>query len=142
MAEIATEAPAARDYRELKAWLIGLAQGVLLAFMVLAVVDEKSSPLADRHMSAKERVTGIVLTEATNVIEVRFESSAEILARLPSARAVSMVPLSGPCRVYLPTGMPIGFDPSTKHADWLDADDANTVAHEFLHCLRGGWHER
>ena len=141
MAEIAVEVPA-RDFRELRALLMGMACGTWISIITWTVVDDLGRTTADRHMSAKERETGVVLTEATNVIEVRFESPAEILERMPGTLAVTVVPSSGPCRVYLPTGMPIAFDPAQKRADWLMRNDANTVAHEFLHCLRGGWHGR
>ncbi len=45
-----------------------------------------------------------------------------------------------PCRIMLQSGMQIEGYSLSARADFVDKDNADTIAHELLHCLRGRWH--
>lgn len=45
-----------------------------------------------------------------------------------------------PCTIYIPEGWRILARSRSGIAIWGDEEDADTLAHEILHCMRGAWH--
>lgn len=46
-----------------------------------------------------------------------------------------------PCKIYMPAGMKIKVHPLIKQAEWISEWEANSFAHEIIHCIRGKWHQ-
>jgi hypothetical protein len=113
--------------------------GMLIGAVALYLSD-RQPPMP--VLSAIELERKFVLTEPARPIEVRFASPEEINRVSPGARAyASYHPDSGPCTITLPIGMPIRFGQEGARAMFVMTRDADTVAHELLHCLRGKWHK-
>ncbi len=125
-------------------YLLGLVHGLVISTILFDYLSPLHQGAIVADLTPAERLAGIVRTEPTTApIIVRFLPSAAIKqANGPTTHAFTSAyrDLSGPCRVTLPTGMKIAFESSAHAAYFLDGRDADTVAHELLHCLRWNWH--
>lgn len=45
-----------------------------------------------------------------------------------------------PCRIVVPAGWRLRAYPKLGRAEWADLRNAETLAHELIHCIRGRWH--
>lgn len=128
-----------------KSYLTHLLQGALILYTATAawqLIEPRFSP-PPRLRTLAERVDGVT-QQATvpTTMELLFESTADVRADCgPSVRACTR-PLRRPCQIILPVDMPIAGFYGAQRAQFLVPDDAETVAHEILHCLVADWHDR
>ena len=92
-----------------------------------------------REISAQERDGFVQETEPMSVI-VHFIDPAMIRKRTGPLTISYATPYTNPCEIFLPTGMKIIAVPRQQHAYFARTEDDNSIAHEFLHCIRGNWH--
>lgn len=59
----------------------------------------------------------------------------------PNVAAYSQ-PYQNTCVITIPEGWMIEVKPQDKEARWLNPEHGHYLAHEILHCLRGGWHPK
>lgn len=74
--------------------------------------------------------------------EVTILSHAEFAVKRSSEYVYAFTRMAeNPCHIYLEEGKLIDFNPSDQgSARWDDQMDADTSAHELLHCIDGQWH--
>jgi hypothetical protein len=92
-------------------------------------------------LTPKERQAHIVYTERTEPITIEFHTPAQINSEEPGAVAYARKGSRNGCRIVLPTGVPIAFDPGGAGVALMEPEDMEVVIHELLHCLRMGWHD-
>ena len=46
-----------------------------------------------------------------------------------------------PCIVYFPAEQIVDFQPKEQNAYWQNRHNGDMLAHEFLHCIYGNWHQ-
>jgi hypothetical protein len=134
----------------MKPWFSGVSVGIALALVtgvaLRAVDDVIVSQPRTLELTEVEQRSHLVYTEPTGEITVIFMPPDEIKRRHKNnTRAYSTLRFDGvgSCKIYLPISMPIMFwnDMGQRpDAAFLNEDDARTVAHELLHCLRWNWH--
>ena len=111
-----------------------------------AITVERSGYVAPVELSDTERHT-LYLEEMTTprTIKLRIADEAEFKDNLGSALRSHNVAAyaqfgNDECKITIPSGWKIKFNPRSGGARWVNDDNGNILAHEILHCLRGRWH--
>lgn len=83
-----------------------------------------------------------VWRQATSPMEIRLQiiPRAEYDRDNPDSGAHTFL-YRWPCQIVMPDGMEIEYTAPLAQAHWRYASDGDILAHEILHCIRGGWHE-
>lgn len=94
------------------------------------------------ELSETERSYREAIVETNpNVMILRIVDGAKFDEIKPTPNTIAFASISTfPCEITIPAGYKIRFAPKEKTARFENQENANTVAHEILHCLRGSWH--
>jgi hypothetical protein len=110
-----------------------------------------------RELTAAERVSGsLSMTLPPMDVELRLATPEQwklLLGDLAESMSGATYWIGGPfyqpgrpCRVFIPAAdAKVFFTPRFGRADWdwaAGSVSGKTLAHELLHCARGGWHPR
>lgn len=80
------------------------------------------------------------VTDPNLVVLLRFKPAKEIEdERHAGVVAYAAINLR-PCEIVLPSGITIVGDTRDQNASFVDGSYVEMIAHELLHCIRGGWH--
>ena len=103
--------------------------------------DQPKGYVAPKELSDSERSQAVLYQETTpTVMTLRIVTKEEFYTtRAPNVWAVAQT-YKVPCQIIVQAGAMIVAHPADAEAHWADRDDGDTLAHEILHCLRGGWH--
>jgi hypothetical protein len=118
---------------------------LVLAGLILAActVIPNGSPAIGGATAADANDYIIAITTPT-LITIEIMSRGRFAAAYPSDAIAAAEIHETPCRIVLREGMAIRYtaDPATPHphAEFADSANADTIAHEALHCLLGKWH--
>ena len=74
-------------------------------------------------------------------IVVRIEPKENLAVDCGDLNAVACQSGNDPCVVYFPADQVVDFFPHSGTAYWDHAHNGETLAHEFLHCIYGNWHQ-
>lgn len=121
-----------------------LCVGMLGAVIGLAISDAtrevavRNNPV---EFSESEKAAAYLSQETSPVVmTLRILPRDEYRARHPGTDAIAYTHRA-PCQIEIPAGWKILAQPKTGTAVWARSYDGDVLAHEILHCLRGGWHQ-
>jgi hypothetical protein len=76
-------------------------------------------------------------------ILLRIVPKSDILEQCINPLAIACTNTNAtPCTIYLPDQQTIWFEPRERTAIFANADDAETLVHEILHCYVPNWHNK
>ena len=107
-------------------------------------IATREIPLMEKRDFVSTDIVSVPMTPKTIVIRVlsreKFERQSDDVT-LPGTRSLAFsTPWRDPCTIYLPEGWRLRGMPSTGEARFASSRNADTLAHEILHCERGSWH--
>lgn len=113
----------------------------MFCLLFAAIVGEisKPSPYKVEYSESERAQPALVDKTFSAQMTLHIVSPEEITKRNASAYALSYTERQ-PCEIFIPTGQGIWVRPAKKEAGWVNPIEGDVLAHEILHCLRGGWH--
>lgn len=118
--------------------------GILLTLLFFMVVflwhSETAYPPAIELTSNERQQLRLEQPTFPKTITLRILSAEEIERRNSKAYALAVIN-ARPCEIWIPSGQIIVANPHAKMAFWKNSYHGDVLAHEILHCLRGGWHD-
>jgi hypothetical protein len=127
-----------------RTYLSGVISGIWIcgmAFILAAALTEP--PKYPQELSTQERAEAEVLTRTVPMdITLHALSHKAFNAAKMNPNAVAWTYYhKHPCEIVLEEGMTIVLGPNYRSGGYFaDDTDANTLAHEWGHCIRGAWH--
>lgn len=129
--------------RTIAAFFLGVGTSGL--FLSLAALFTADSPNSYYELTAEQHAApALVQTLGPKVMRIEVLSNAEF-DRRRTGNAIAWAAINAsPCTIYLREGMQVRFRPDgfgyPGSANFTDPDNADTIAHEMLHCYDGSWH--
>lgn len=122
-------------------WAIGLMTGFSLGTSIPPSDFGLKGLTKPIELSDNEKDTTLLYIPTIPIdIELRIVPRKEYDELHPRTAGISYTKRK-PCRIEIPDGWNIMVSPDRKRADWINRDDGDTLAHEILHCIHGGWHK-
>lgn len=109
-----------------------------LAILLQVVFSGYAAPV---ELSEAERASpGLVVYTVPTAMTLRILSPEDFARkRPPNATAWASYGEAG-CTIYIQSDWAIGLYPRSGEAWFVTPANANTLAHEIAHCVRGDWH--
>jgi hypothetical protein len=124
--------------------LFGMLGALLLGFAVGVTVKDVSYTKFHQLALKKsdwEKSRSLQFVTQPDDILLRIVPKSDILEHCINPRAIACTHTNAtPCTIYLPDQQIIWFEPRGRTATFANADDAETLVHEILHCYVPNWH--